>query len=73
MCRSTSPCVSRCCATIASMARMRSNSKLELRAAVCSPAGSTIEGVAVLEDYSLHAAVMEALKASYERTLELGK
>ena len=45
----------------------------KLKADVCSPAGSTIEGVAVLEDYSLHAAVMEALKASYERTLELGK
>ncbi|MBR5730580.1 MAG: pyrroline-5-carboxylate reductase [Firmicutes bacterium] len=45
----------------------------KLKADVCSPAGSTIEGVAVLEEYSLHSGVMEALKASYDRTLELGK
>ena len=31
------------------------------------------EGVAVLEDYSLRAALMEAIKASYDRTVELGK
>ena len=45
----------------------------KLKSDVCSPAGSTIEGVAVLEEYSFRSAVMEAVKAAYERTVELGK
>lgn len=45
----------------------------KLRADVCSPAGSTIEGVAVLEQNSFHYAVMEAVTAAYKRTVELGK
>ena len=45
----------------------------KLKADVCSPAGSTIEGVAVLEEYSFRSAVMEAVKAAYDRTVELGK
>ena len=45
----------------------------KLKADVCSPAGSTIEGVMALEDYAFRAAVMEAVKAAYERTVELGK
>ena len=43
-----------------------------LRAQVCSPAGSTIEGVAALEERAFRAAVMEAVAAAYRRTKELG-
>ena len=45
----------------------------ELRDAVCSPGGSTIEGVRVLEAKDLHATVVSAVGASFERTKELGK
>jgi pyrroline-5-carboxylate reductase len=45
----------------------------ELREAVCSPGGSTIEGVKVLEAGGLHELVMEAVEASFKRTQELGK
>ncbi len=45
----------------------------ELKDAVCSPAGSTIEGVGVLEDQGMSATVEAAVKASFERTRELGK
>lgn len=44
-----------------------------LRNAVCSPAGSTIEGVAALEKGAVRFAAMEAVRAAYERTKELGK
>ena len=45
----------------------------ELRDAVCSPGGSTIEGVKVLEARDLRATVMAAVDASYKRTMELGR
>lgn len=45
----------------------------ELKDAVCSPAGSTIEGVAVLEARAFRGAVSDAVMASYKRTQELGK
>ncbi len=46
----------------------------KLREAVCSPGGSTIEGVRVLEhDTALRNLVADAVKASFERTKELGK
>lgn len=45
----------------------------ELRAAVCSPGGSTIEGVVALEKNGARNAVMEAVTASYEKTKVLGK
>ena len=45
----------------------------KLRSDVCSPGGSTIEGIAVLEKNRFHYAVMEAVSAAYQRTVELGK
>lgn len=44
-----------------------------LKDAVCSPGGSTIEGVHVLEDGAFRGVVMNAVQASFERTKELGK
>ena len=45
----------------------------ELKDSVCSPAGTTIEGVRALENGGFRGSVFEAVKAAYERTLELGK
>ena len=42
-----------------------------LRIKVCSPGGSTIEGVHVLEDQNLDKLVLDALTAAYKRTKEL--
>ena len=44
-----------------------------LKDAVCSPGGSTIEGVHALEDGAFRGVVMNAVEASFERTKELGK
>lgn len=44
-----------------------------LRGAVCSPAGSTIEGVAALERCGARNAIFEAVSAAYKRTRELGE
>lgn len=44
-----------------------------LKDAVCSPGGSTIAGVHALENGSFRATAMDAVKASFERTKELGK
>ena len=44
-----------------------------LKDAVCSPGGTTIEGVKALEDGAFRATTMQAVIASYEKTLKLGK
>lgn len=43
----------------------------ELRIKVCSPGGATIEGVKKLQEGNLEALVQTAVKAGYDRTLEL--
>lgn len=45
----------------------------ELKDAVCSPGGSTIQGVRRLEEGALRADVIDAVIAAYNKTKELGK
>ncbi len=62
--------------TVAGTARMLLQSGQHpgaLKDAVCSPGGSTIAGVAALEQGAFRASVMEAVANAYQRTLELGK
>ena len=44
-----------------------------LKDAVCSPGGSTIQGVRVLEEHGFRGAVMDAVIAAFEKTKEMGK
>ncbi len=44
-----------------------------LKDAVCSPGGTTIEGVAALEDSSFRGTVINAVTAAYEKTLRMKK
>ena len=45
----------------------------QLKDQVCSPAGSTIAGVASLEENAFRGTVMDAVQAAYKKTKELGK
>lgn len=45
----------------------------ELKDAVCSPGGSTIQGVRALEQGAFRSSVIEAVIQAYEKTKELGK
>ena len=44
-----------------------------LKDAVCSPGGTTIQGVRVLEERAFRAAAMDAVIAAYEKTVRMGK
>ena len=44
-----------------------------LKDAVCSPGGSTIQGVRALEKGGFRSAVLEAVIAAYEKSIDLGK
>ena len=44
-----------------------------LKDRVCSPGGSTIQGVRTLEECSMRAAVFDAVIAAYEKNVELKK
>ena len=44
----------------------------ELKDSVCSPGGTTIEGVKILEDYNMRAAFISAVKASAEKSKRMG-
>ena len=45
----------------------------DLKDSVCSPGGTTIEGVKVLEDYGMRAAFISAVQASAEKSKQMGK
>ena len=45
----------------------------ELKDAVCSPGGTTIQGVRALEKAGFRSAAMEAVIAAYKKTVEMGK
>lgn len=45
----------------------------ELKDAVCSPGGTTIEGVRLLEERAFRAAAFDAIIAAYEKTAKLAK
>ena len=57
----------------ARMARLSGDHPGALKDAVCSPAGSTIQGVRALERRAFRGAVMDAVIAAYERNRELGR
>ena len=63
-------------ATMAGAAQMVLDTKMHpgaLKDAVCSPGGSTIAGVKVLEENGFRGAVIDCINAAYERSCQLGK
>ena len=50
-----------------------SRSISELKDAVCSPAGTTIEGVIALEKNGFRSSIIEAATAAFNKSVELGK
>ena len=61
--------------TVLGTAKLLQESKMhpaELKDRVSSPGGTTIAGVAALEKASFRAAIIEAVKASYQRSQKLG-
>ena len=57
----------------AGMVMQSGKTPAELKDMVCSPAGTTIEGVAALEKNGFRNAVIEAITAACNRSVELGK
>ena len=45
----------------------------QLKDEVCSPGGTTIEGVLALEEHGFRAAAAAAVTAAYDKTAKLGK
>ena len=57
----------------AKMVQQDSRTPVELKNAVCSPGGSTLAGVKVLDDNAFEKIVMDCVSAAYKRNQELGK
>jgi pyrroline-5-carboxylate reductase len=57
----------------AGMVLQTGNHPAALKDLVCSPAGTTIEGVAALEKNNFRNAVIEAVTAANDRSIALGK
>ena len=45
----------------------------DMKDGVCSPGGTTIQGVRILEEQGFRAAAMNAVIAAYEKTIALGQ
>ena len=57
----------------AKMVQQDGRTPVELKNAVCSPGGSTLAGVGVLEEGQFTQTVLSCVKAAYKRNQELGK
>lgn len=56
----------------AKMVQKDGRTPMELKNAVCSPGGSTLAGVKVLDDSGFGTVVMDCVRAAYKRNQELG-